>query len=155
MGTLDWRRTRQPWYCSWASMKDRCRNKNRSFYKSYGGRGIKVDMSFWEMGFLWHRDKAGKMKDPTIDRIDNDGNYTYANCRFIERKDNIIKGLTGRPVSEETRRKIAEGNRGKIISAETRKKLSDYNKGKVLSEEHRKKMSISGKRRWRLIRGHA
>ena len=50
--------------------------------------------------------------------------------------------LTGRPVSEETRRKLSEGNKGKHNpSAETRAKISAANKGKVMSAEARAKIS--------------
>jgi len=37
-----------------------------------------------EVNQLWFRDGADKMKRPSIDRKDNDGNYTFKNCRFIE-----------------------------------------------------------------------
>ena len=37
------------------------------------------------------------MKRPSIDRIDNNGNYTYENCQFIEMGVNRIKNR-GKPV---------------------------------------------------------
>ena len=35
------------------------------------------------------------MKQPTIDRIDNNGHYELSNCRFIEMKVNSIKDRNG------------------------------------------------------------
>lgn len=50
--------------------------------------------------------------------------------------------LTGRPVSEETRKKLSESNKGKHNhSAETRAKISKGNNGKVMSAETRAKIS--------------
>ena len=40
---------------------------------------------------LWVRDKAYKMKKPSIDRIDNNGNYEINNCRFVENVINSTK----------------------------------------------------------------
>ena len=40
---------------------------------------------------MYIRDKAHLMKKPSIDRKDNDKNYTLENCRFIELQDNVIK----------------------------------------------------------------
>ena len=33
---------------------------------------------------LWFRDRAFDMKRPSIDRKDNDLDYTFDNCRFLE-----------------------------------------------------------------------
>ncbi len=46
--------------------------------------------------WLWIRDKAGKMKRPSIDRINSGGNYTLNNCRFIELSANIHRSLKER-----------------------------------------------------------
>jgi len=48
--------------------------------------------------------------------------------------------LTGRPVSEETRKKISESNKGRIVSEEQRQHLREVNLGKTLSEETKQKL---------------
>ena len=73
-----------PWIRTYRSIKQRCENKNFIYYKNYGGRGIRVLMNLEEVKALWFRDKAHLMKRPSIDRINNDGDYTLENCRFIE-----------------------------------------------------------------------
>lgn len=71
------------------SCKQRCLNKNNAFYKNYGGRGIKLKMNEKDFKYLWLRDKAYLMKTPSIDRIDNNGNYELSNCRYIEHIENV------------------------------------------------------------------
>ena len=81
-----------PWYGSWATAKSRCMNPNVACYYRYGGRGIKFLLTQEEVKQLWKRDKAYHLKQPCIDRLNNDGDYEYANCRFIERSINSTKG---------------------------------------------------------------
>ena len=80
-----------PWKYILIGIKQRCENKNDNTYKYYGGRGIKCLITSKELKKLWFRDKANLMKKPSIDRIDNDGHYTYDNCRFIELSENIAR----------------------------------------------------------------
>lgn len=69
-------------YWVWNSMKQRCYNKNSAMYKHYGGRGITVCESWMEFeNFL---NDMGDRPHPTLylDRINNDGGYCKANCRW-------------------------------------------------------------------------
>lgn len=74
-------------YTVWASMKQRCSNKNGLAYKNYGGRGITI-CDEWVNDFQAFYDWAinnGYKHNLTIDRINNDGNYEPSNCRWVTR----------------------------------------------------------------------
>ncbi len=80
--------TKKGWYKSFERAKSRCNNPNATKYKRYGGRGIEMLLTHEEINTLWERDLASSMKRPSIDRKENDGNYTFENCRFIEFEEN-------------------------------------------------------------------
>jgi hypothetical protein len=74
-----------PWKFTLVDIKTRCNNKKSTFYSYYGGRGIKCLITSDELKELWFRDKAYLLKVPSINRIDNNDNYTFDNCEYIEK----------------------------------------------------------------------
>jgi hypothetical protein len=80
-----------PWNICWNLINQRCNNKNNTDYYKYGKKGIKCLITKEEIKIIWMRDKASNLKRPSIDRIDNDGNYEYSNCRFIEQPENSCR----------------------------------------------------------------
>lgn len=81
-------RGKLPWGKTFENIKSRCGNSKDIKYKYYGGRGIKNFLTREDLKFLFFRDAAWKMKAPSIDRIDADGNYTLENSRWIEFEEN-------------------------------------------------------------------
>lgn len=85
-------------YSRYKHIKERCYNPNSKSYHRYGGRGIKMcdewlnDYQLFEDWCLSH----GFQEGLAIDRIDNDGNYSPDNCRFVTLKENNQKRNTTR-----------------------------------------------------------
>jgi hypothetical protein len=84
---------KNPWRYSLQAAKARCRRPEHRSYLWYGGRGIKCFLSSADVRFIWDRDKAHLLKSPSLDRINNDGNYELSNCRFIEFKENHARRI--------------------------------------------------------------
>lgn len=74
----------------------RCTNPNSNAFEYYGGRGIECLVTSRELMELYFRDKAHKMRRPSIDRIDSDGHYEPKNLRFVELRVNVRKAVRER-----------------------------------------------------------
>jgi hypothetical protein len=82
-------------YEIWKGIKKRCNSLTDKSYCHYGGRGISYDPK-WEsfMGFkedmyfeYLYTIKQLKIRKPSIERINVNGNYNRINCTFIKFSD--------------------------------------------------------------------
>ena len=71
-------------------MKQRCYNKNEKSYKWYGAKGIKICDEWLDNPLLFEKwsFNNGYNDNLTIDRINEDKDYSPDNCRWISNSDN-------------------------------------------------------------------
>jgi hypothetical protein len=68
-------------------MKERCYYEKHVYFARYGGRGIKV-CDRWLSFDPFYADNIDRWRDGlSLDRIDNDGDYTLANTHWVERAE--------------------------------------------------------------------
>lgn len=78
--------SRHKLYSVWSSMLDRCFLPSHFAYRRYGGRGITVCDRWKSFPAFW-QDMSSTWEDGlTLERLDNNGNYTPGNCAWRDRK---------------------------------------------------------------------
>ena len=92
-------------YGSWVAMRQRCQNPAHSAYRYYGARGISV-CARWESFEAFIADMGPRPPGGTVERVNNDGNYEPANCRWASRKEQ----------SNNSRQCVAVEVNGKVMS---------------------------------------
>ena len=77
-----------PEYDAWRHMKDRCFNPNHKAYSNYGDRGITV-CDRWKNSFQnFLADMGSRLTAKhSLDRIDNDGDYSAENCKWYTKAE--------------------------------------------------------------------
>jgi hypothetical protein len=100
------RSTATPEYRCWKAIKNRCNNPRYKQYQDYGGRGIRVCQR-WLDSYENFLIDMGRKPNPTysIQRRDNDGNYSPENCYWA---------------TDEEQRRNKRGSRLVTIQGQTR-----------------------------------
>ena len=91
--------SKTPEYNAWVNMKARCLNPNHKAYSDYGGRGISVCDRWLNLeNFLADMGSRPTAKH-SLDRIDNNGDYSAENCKWSTKAEQSNNQRTNRLIT--------------------------------------------------------
>lgn len=74
-------------FMSWVLMRGRCYRKGNNRFQYYGGRGIRVCDKWRDSFESFLSDMGERPKGKTLDRKNNNGDYTPENCKWSTPKE--------------------------------------------------------------------
>jgi hypothetical protein len=113
-------------HTAWGQMIARCYDPKNPKYPSYGGRGIKV-CDRWICRRLFVEDMGERPDGKTLNRINNDGDYSPENCEWATYSDQAQNRRDNRNITFNGETKCAtEWERITGIKRKTLCKRLDY-----------------------------
>jgi hypothetical protein len=112
--------TGSPEHRTWIAIHQRCTNTSDPAWHRYGGRGISVDPRWNDFATFFANMGLRPGPGYSIERRDNDGNYTPENCHWATRLEQARNRSTSRRISYNGETKtVAEWAESTGINVET------------------------------------